>query len=166
VTNTRRIIIIGCGAGGGTSAQFARKTDRNASITVFEKDKYPQYSKCGLPYAIAGTIPGFHNLIEFSEDWFKKEQIDVHLETSVEDINFQQRIVRAKRGTKRIEQEFDRLILATGSKPWVPPIQNIQKNGQLIEGVHVLRTIDEKRQQSSAQDLSDLRWQIHFITKG
>jgi NADH oxidase (H2O2-forming) len=146
VTNTRRIIIIGCGAGGGTSAQFARKTDRNASITVFEKDKYPQYSKCGLPYAIAGTIPGFHNLIEFSEDWFKKEQIDVHLETSVEDINFQQRIVRAKRGTKRIEQEFDRLILATGSKPWVPPIQNIQKNGQLIEGVHVLRTIDDGKQ--------------------
>ncbi len=146
MTNTRRIIIIGCGAGGGTSAQFARKTDRNASITVFEKGKYPQYSKCGLPYAIAGTIPGFHNLIEFSEDWFKKERIDVHLETSVEDINLQQRIVRAKRGTERIEKEFDSLILATGAKPSIPPIQNIQKNGQLIQGVHVLRTIDDGKQ--------------------
>jgi len=146
VTNARRIVIIGCGAGGGTSAQFARKTDRNASITVFEKGKYPQYSKCGLPYAIAGTIPAFHNLIEFSEEWFKKEHIDVHLETSVEDINIQQRIVLAKRGTERIEKEFDSLILATGSKPWVPPIQNIQKNGQLIQGVHVLRTLDDGKQ--------------------
>ncbi len=90
MTNTRRIIIIGCGAGGGTAAQFARKTDRTASITIFEKGIYPQYSKCGLPYAIAGTVPMFHDLIEFSEDWFKKEHIDVHLGTSVETIDIQQ----------------------------------------------------------------------------
>jgi len=139
----RQIIIIGCGAGGGTSAQFARKTDRTASITVFEKGKYPQYSKCGLPYAIAGTIPDFHNLIEFSEDWFKKEHIEVSLETTVEEINIQKRTVSATKGSEHIEKEFDSLILATGSKPWIPPIQNIQKNGQLLQGVHVLRTIDD-----------------------
>ena len=66
------LLSIGCGAGGGTAAQFARKTDRKASITVFEKGKYPQYSKCRLPYAISDEIPEFENLIEFSEEWFKK----------------------------------------------------------------------------------------------
>ena len=60
------IIIIGCGAGGGTAAQFARKTDRKANITVFEKGPYPQYSKCGLPYAISGKIPKTSNLIAVS----------------------------------------------------------------------------------------------------
>ena len=55
----KEIVIIGCGAGGGTAAQFARKTDRNAKVTVFEKGKYPQYSKCGLPYAISGRISKF-----------------------------------------------------------------------------------------------------------
>jgi NADH oxidase (H2O2-forming) len=143
VTNERRIIIIGCGAGGGTTAQFARKTDRTASITIFEKGKYPQYSKCGLPYAIAGTIPEFHNLIEFSEDWFKKEHIDIHLDTSVVDINIRQKKLTAIKGSERIEKEFDSLILATGANPWIPPIKNIQKNGQLIQGIHVLRTIDD-----------------------
>lgn len=141
MTNARKIIIIGCGAGGGTSGQFARKTDRTASITIFEKGPYPQYSKCGLPYAIAGTIPGFPDLIEFSEDWFRKERIDVHLETSVENIDIQKRRVRATKGTEHIEKEFDSLILATGAAPWIPPIQNIQKNGRLLHGVHVLRTI-------------------------
>jgi len=143
VTNTRRIIIIGCGAGGGTSAQFARKTDRTASITIFEKGTYPQYSKCGLPYAIAGTVPMFHDLIEFSEDWFKKEHIDVHLGTSVETIDIQQQRVIAKKGAERIEREFDCLILATGATPWVPPIKQIQKNGQFVQGVFNLRTIDD-----------------------
>jgi len=143
VTNARQIIIIGCGAGGGTSGQFARKTDRKASITIFEKGSYPQYSKCGLPYAIAGTVPAFPDLIEFSEDWFKKEHIDLHLETSVEGVDIHKRRVIAKKGTEQIEKEFDSLILATGAYPWIPPIQNIQKNGQLLKGIHVLRTIKD-----------------------
>ena len=146
VTKAKQIIIIGCGASGGTSAQFARKTDRTASITIFESGKYTQYSKCGLPYAIAGTISEFQNLIEFSEDWFKKEHIDVHLDTSVEKIDIQQRRVIAKKGAQRIEKEFDALILATGANPWIPPIQNIADNGQLLQGVHILRTIDDGKQ--------------------
>ena len=53
------IVIIGCGAAGGTAAQFARKTDRKSPITIIEKGKYPQYTKCGLPYVISGEIPKF-----------------------------------------------------------------------------------------------------------
>ena len=151
MTDTRRIIIIGCGAGGGTSGQFARKTDRTASITIFEKGSYPQYSKCGLPYAIAGIIPDFPDLIEFSEDWFNKERIDVHLGTTVETIDIQRRRVIATKGTEHIEKEFDSLILATGASPWIPPIQNILKNKELLHGVHVLRTI---------KDGQDIRAQI------
>ncbi|MBN1859973.1 MAG: FAD-dependent oxidoreductase [Candidatus Thermoplasmatota archaeon] len=146
MTETRQIVIIGCGAGGGTSAQFARKIDRSASITVFEKGPYPQYSKCGLPYALAGTIPSFPALIEFSEEWFKKEHIELHLQTSVEDIDITHQIVKATRGTEVIEKKFDSLILATGATPWVPPIQHIQKNGRLLQGVSVLRTIDDGEQ--------------------
>jgi NADH oxidase (H2O2-forming) len=146
MTNARRIIIIGCGAGGGTSAQFARKTDRAATITIFEKGTYPQYSKCGLPYAIAETVPEFQNLIEFSEEWFKKEHIDVHLHTMVESIDVSQHRVVAIKGTERIEKEFDSLILATGANPWLPPIKNIQKNGQLLTGVFRLRTIEDGTQ--------------------
>ncbi len=59
MNNDKSIVIIGCGAGGGTAAQFARKTDRKIEINVFEKTKYPQYSKCGLPYAISGKIPKY-----------------------------------------------------------------------------------------------------------
>ena len=149
VTNEKKIVIIGCGAGGGTAAQFARKTDRKASITIFEQKKYPQYSKCGLPYAISGEIPAFDDLIEFSEDWFKKEHIDLFLETTVEKIDSKKQIVIAKKCNEQIRQEYDYLIIATGAKPFIPPIQNIQKNGRLLDGIYVLRTIDDGRQISS-----------------
>jgi len=145
VTNGKKIVIVGGGASGGTTAQFARKTDRAAHITIFEKGKYPHYSKCGLPYAIAGTVPDFLNLIEFSEEYFTKEHIELFLEATVEDIDLQKRTVTAKKGTERIEREFDCLVLATGAMPALPPIQNIQKNNKLLSGIHVLRTIDDGR---------------------
>ncbi len=149
MTDNKKIVIIGCGAGGGTAAQFARKTDRKSTITMFEKGKYPQYSKCGLPYVVSGEIPKFDNLIEFSEDWFKKEHIDLFLETTVEEIDIKKQIVIAKKGNEQIKKEYDSLIIATGAKPFIPSIQNITKNGKLLDGVYVLRDIDDGKQISS-----------------
>ena len=71
------IVIIGCAASGGTAAQFARKTDRKIGITIFEKGKYAQYSKCALPYVISGEIPSY----KFGKQRrFKKDEIDKWIE--------------------------------------------------------------------------------------
>lgn len=143
------IVIIGCGAGGGTAAQFARKTDRKAKITIFEEGKYPQYSKCGLPYAISGIIPKIHNLIEFNEEWFKKQKIDLFLNTNVEKIDIENKIVHAKKQDQVIQKSFTDLIICTGSKPYIPPIENIN-----CDGVFVVRTIDDAEKiQSYAKKL-------------
>ncbi len=136
-------MIIGCGAGGGTAAQFARKTDRKSSITVFEKGKYPQYSKCGLPYAISGTIPDIKDLIEFSEEWFKNANIDLLLETTVEKIDIDNQKVIARKDNDVIEKSYDSLIISTGARPFFPPIKNLEQKGKLADGVYVVRTIDD-----------------------
>ena len=145
----RDIVIIGCGAGGGTAAQFARKTDRKTSITIFEKGKYPQYSRCGLPYVISGIIPEFDDLIEFSEEWFKKTNIDLLLNTKVEKIDVKNRIISAKKGNAKIEKSYGSLIFGTGAKPSIPPIENIKKNGYLLKDIFTVRTIEDARNISS-----------------
>ena len=144
MSQTRDIVIIGCGAGGGTASQFARKTDRKANITIFEKGKYPQYSKCGLPYAISGTIPKISDLVEFSEEWFRKAKIDLLLETTVEKIDTVKKIVFAKKGNDIIEKPYSSLIISTGAKPFIPPIENVD-----VEGVFTVRTIDDAENISS-----------------
>ena len=143
VTNEKKIVIIGCGASGGTAAQFARKTNRKASITIFEKGNYSQYSKCGLPYVVSGDISTFDELIEFSEEWFTKNNIDLFLGATVEAIDSQKRMIIARIGTKQIKKEYDSLIIATGASASIPPIQNISKKGKLLEGVFTLRTIKD-----------------------
>jgi NADH oxidase (H2O2-forming) len=145
VNQYKNIAIIGCGAGGGTSAQFARKTDRKSNIVVFEKGKYPQYSKCGLPYVLSGNIPKFNDLIEFTEEWFKKANINLYTETKVIKIDVKNKLVIAKKGKVIIEEPYSSLIISTGSKPIIPPIQNIKKGEELVEGVYTLRTIDDAK---------------------
>jgi NADH oxidase (H2O2-forming) len=150
LSDAGEIVIIGCGAGGGTAAQFARKTDRKARITIFEKDKYPQYSKCGLPYAISGKIPDFLNLIEFSEEWFKKANIELNLNSTVDKIDTKNKIIIVKKENSKIEKKYDKLIIATGATPSIPPIKNIMDNEELISGIYTLRTIDDAKKITSS----------------
>lgn len=137
------IVIIGCGAGGGTAAQFARKTDRKINITIFEQGPYTQYSKCGLPYTISKIIPEIDNLIEFSEEWFKKNNINVLLNTKVENIDIKNKILFAKKENKTIKQNYSKLINATGAKPFIPHIENIFFGNRLANGIFTVRTIED-----------------------
>ena len=149
MSQEKDVVIIGCGAAGGTAAQFARKTDRKSSITIFEKGKYPQYSKCGLPYAISGDVHNLDDLVEFSGDWFKNAKIDLLLNTTVEKIDVDNQIVIAKKNNGSIEKSYTSLIIATGAKPYIPPIKNIYDRNKLTKSVFVLRTIDDAKLISS-----------------
>ncbi|MCD6108184.1 MAG: FAD-dependent oxidoreductase [Thermoplasmata archaeon] len=136
------IIVVGCGASGGTAAQFARKTSRNANVTVFEKSKYPQYSKCALPYLISGKISGPEKLIEFSVEWFNRAKIKLFLNSTVTGIDDKK--VYVKKNSEVIVKEYDKLVIATGARSAVPPIKNIlDRNGELKKGVFTLRTVDD-----------------------
>ena len=149
MNHDKKIVVIGCGAGGGTASQFARKTDRKAEVTIFERGKYPQYSKCGLPYTISGIVPNIKDLVEFSEEWFKKAKINLNLETEVKKIDIENKKIHANNKDGDIQEDFDKLIICTGASPLFPNIKNLQKNDKIIEGVFPLRTIDDAKKISS-----------------
>jgi NADH oxidase (H2O2-forming) len=145
----RKIVVVGGGCGGGTAAQFARKTDRAAEITVIEREPYPQYSRCGLPYGISGIIPDFANLIEAPEERMRKNRIGIKLGSTVTGVDKSRKVVHVDSQGKKLELPFDSLILATGAQATVPPIRGVTKEGgkpgELKKGVFVLRTIDDAR---------------------
>jgi NADH oxidase (H2O2-forming) len=145
----RRIVIVGGGCGGGTAAQFARKTDRTAEITIIERESYPQYSRCGLPYGISGIIPELTNLIEAPEERMKKNRIGMMLSSEVTHVDKEKKVAYVKTPEKEIELPYDSLVLATGAKAVVPNIKGAYKEGgkpgELKKGVFVLRTIEDAR---------------------
>jgi NADH oxidase (H2O2-forming) len=146
----RKIVIVGGGCGGGTAAQFARKTDRTSEITIIEREVYPQYSRCGLPYGISGIIPELTNLIEAPEERLRKSRIQVHLGSTVTKVDAEGRVAHvSKHDGEKLELEYDSLVLATGARAVVPPIKGAFVEGgdpgDLKEGVYVLRTIEDAK---------------------
>jgi len=144
IITKQELVIIGCGAGGGTAAQFARKTNRQASITIYEKGSYPQYSKCALPYVISGDIASPDDLIEFSKTWFQKANMDLHLNTIIKDIDVKKKVITGEYSDGSVfEKSYTDLIIATGSVPSIPPIKNIMDKKTLKKQIFNIRTLDD-----------------------
>mgnify|MGYP000206236277 CR=1 FL=1 len=137
----RKIVIIGANAAGVSAAAFARKTDRQAEITLIEKDKYAAYSRCGLPFAIAGEIPKLEDVVLYPPDYYKTMRLDLRLETEAKKVDLSAKTVTIVDKSGREEElSFDSLIFCTGARPWIPPIEGADK-----KGIYVLRTIDDAR---------------------
>lgn len=135
----RKIVIIGANAAGVNVASSARKTDRKAEITLITSDKYPAYSRCGLPYVLAGEIPSFEDLVVFPPAYYKMMKLDLRTETTATVIDPNEKTIQVE--TKNGEQktvEYDSLVLATGADPFILPIKGHDKKGVLS-----LRTIED-----------------------
>ncbi|MFX0089868.1 MAG: NAD(P)/FAD-dependent oxidoreductase [Candidatus Hodarchaeota archaeon] len=120
------LVIIGGGAAGSQAALEAKKIDRSTKVTVIERQKVPQYSLCGLPYALSGEIPSFDDLIIFPFSFYQNRGIDLRLSTVASIIDSKNRIVTLEGGE---EIPYDSLIMATGASPKPLGIKGLNKRG-------------------------------------
>lgn len=144
-----RIVIVGDNAAGTSVASAARKTDRKAEIIVIDKGKYPAYSRCGLPYVLAGEIPAFDDLITFPLSFYKMMKIDLRLNTVVTSVDSSEKTVETEHNGKIETIKYDSLVLATGAANFIPPVKGYDK-----EGVYGLRSIEDGKKISEAMKKS------------
>ncbi len=135
----RRIVVIGAHAAGVDAASAARRTDREAEITLVTKQKQAGYSPCGIPFVLGRHIPSFDKLIVFPQSYFRMMKLNLMLETTATTLDTEEKSVELEDGAGKKETlEYDSLILATGASPFVPPIKGHEK-----KGIQVLRTIED-----------------------
>ncbi|MEM2897538.1 MAG: FAD-dependent oxidoreductase, partial [Candidatus Bathyarchaeia archaeon] len=137
----KRILIIGCGTAGTMAAIQARKNNREAKIWIVSREKYPEYSLCGLPYVVSGIIKEAKSLIIHPIDFYEKTlRVNLMLNTEALSIDTSSKTVLVKNLATGEEDrlEYDSLILATGAKPVSLPIKGVDK-----KGVFSIRTIED-----------------------
>ncbi len=120
-----KIVIVGGVAGGATAAARARRLDERAEIVVFERGEYVSFANCGLPYHVGGAIPKRESLLLMTPAAFKARMaIDVRVKHEVLAIDRAAKRVSVKdlASGAVFEESYDKLILATGSRPLRPPI--------------------------------------------
>jgi len=136
-----RIVIIGANAAGINAANAARKNNGKAEIILVENDKFPAYSRCGIPYVLAKEIPKFNDLIIFPPSHYRMMKLDLRTETKAINVNPNEKSVLLEGKDGKIEKvTYDSLILTTGATPFIIPIK-----GRDLPGVFTIRTLDDGR---------------------
>lgn len=125
-----RIIVIGNGAAGNQAAQTIQNIDPEAEITILGAESIPFYSACALPDYLAGWIKREQLFLRSSLD---RHRVEIRLGQAVEDIKPDRQAVSS--GGELLF--YDRLIIASGSRPVLPNIPGTGLPGNyVIKSVH------------------------------
>ena len=133
-----KIVIVGGGAGGISTASNIRKLDEECEIIVLTRDNKIAYSPCAIPYVLSGTIKSFDDIIMRTPEDYKAKGIDIITEVEVTAVDNKAKTVTYVGNSKETKIKYDKLVLATGGKPFVPPME-----GADLEGVYQIRNIDD-----------------------
>jgi len=137
----KRIIIVGGVAAGASAAAKARRCSEEAEIILYEKGPDISYANCGLPYYLGGIIKDREELLITDPLFFKQRfNVDAKPYHEVVDIDAVKRKVTVvdRRSGKTLEQVYDKLILAPGADPVIPPIE-----GTGLAFVFTVKTLED-----------------------
>lgn len=119
-----RHLIIGNGVAGTSGSLTIRKHDATADITILAAEPYPFYSRIRLIDYLAGSASE-SDLVIFKPHWYENNRITVHLASQATRIDPDAHTVVCADG---ITHFYDRLLVATGGTPSVPPVSGIPQD--------------------------------------
>jgi nitrite reductase (NADH) large subunit len=138
----QRLVVIGNGMAGARFVEevIARQGNDRFDITVFGDEPYGNYNRILLSSVLAGSHDPQDIFIN-PLDWYKKHHVTLHAGSPVSNIDTEARVVYAENGANAA---YDKLVIATGSVPFLPPMKNLYaEDGTLREGVFSFRTLDD-----------------------
>ncbi len=128
-----KLVMVGNGmAGVRTIEELLKIAPELYDVTVFGAEPHPNYNRILLSPVLAGEQT-LDEIVLNSWDWYKENNITLHAGKKVVEVDRVKRTVRADDGT---EVEYDRLLMCTGSNPFILPIP-----GKDLAGVIAYRDI-------------------------
>ncbi|MFL6126769.1 FAD-dependent oxidoreductase [Actinophytocola sp.] len=136
----RSIVIVGYGMAGARLAEEIRGRDtENTGVTVLGAEPHHAYNRILLSSVVGGGMtPEMVRLHDAG--WAGKHGVDLRLSTTAAGID---RVARKVTLTDGSTVDYDALVLATGSRPWVPPCEGLLVDGVLAPGAVAFRTLDD-----------------------
>ncbi len=144
-----RVVVIGGDAAGMSAASQVKRRVKTAEVVVLEKSRDVSYGACGMPYNIGYRADIEDLVVLTAEDFKRKRGIDVRLLNEAVGLNEKGKSVTVRNIASGREYEitYDYLVIATGAKANIPPIDGIDR-----EGVFTLKFLDDARRIKSYID--------------
>lgn len=128
----KKLVIIGAGMAGNRLIEELLKNGTNEyQITIIGAEPYPGYNRIQLSEVLEGRM-GWKDIITNPEEWYQEHHVTFVGNDAVKAINRNQQIVETESG----KFDYDQLVIATGSHPFILPIP-----GSNLENVLAFRTI-------------------------
>lgn len=130
-------VIAGTGPAGVIAAETLRKTDPKGRITLVGEEPEPPYSRMAIPYLLVEQIDEGGTYLRKRRGHYRDLHIDL----------LQDRVASVEPTRNRVtlgggqQMQYDQLLVATGSKPILPPLPGID-----APGVHNCWTLQDARQ--------------------
>jgi nitrite reductase (NADH) large subunit len=133
------LVVVGNGMAGMRTVEELQKLAPDLyHITVFGAEPHGNYNRILLSPLLAGE-KSMDDIILHTRDWYREHGITLHAGDPVVHIDRRRRIVRAQSG---LEARYDRLLLATGSKPFIVPVPGHQLRGVIgFRDIHDVDTM-------------------------
>ena len=114
-------VVIGAGPAGVVAAETLVKLDPSANVVLIGDEPEPPYSRMAIPYFLEGNIEENGSYLRKTDGYYQTKGIEL----------IRQRVAKLDADAKQLSLEngdqvaFDRLLIATGSSPMIPPITGI-----------------------------------------
>ena len=135
MSDPRRFVIVGAGLAGAKAAEALRSLGFDGSVTLLGAEAHRPYERPPLSKGYLIGTADRSSVFVHPEDFYPSQDIDLRLATTVSGIDRAARQVELSDGGS---VGYDKLLLATGSRPRVLPVA-----GADADGVHYLRSLDD-----------------------
>ena len=134
ITMATKFLIVGAGIAGVSAAEAIHKTQPDASIILVSDEHSLPYFRMNLTRYLAGDILR-DRLDLHTREWYLENHVDMILDAHIDDVDTtsKQALLNDSRLIK-----YEKLILANGASPFVPPIP-----GHELNGVMTLRSLED-----------------------
>src|SRR5665213_663123 len=132
----RQLVVVGNGMAGVACVEQILKQPHDFEITIFGDETHANYNRILLSLVLAGEKSA-EDIVINDIEWYQTNDIRARLGVKIASIDRDKKIVVDENGGVT---EYDKLILATGSSAFIPPIPGVDK-----KNVHVFRTLDDTR---------------------
>lgn len=135
-----KYVIIGASAAGLAAAQGIRKYDKSGSVTILTEEAYLPYSRPSISYYLKGKVNEGDMALRKSS-YYKQNKIDIVTNAKVTDIDRENKTVKVGRKI----YAYDKLCFATGSIPFVPPMENVKGKENALTFLDLKATKEVKK---------------------
>ena len=142
MSKKERLVVIGNGMAGVATVEHVLTKRKDMSVTILGAEPYTNYNRVLLSSVLSGEV-GLDEITLNPQKWYEENGIELHLDASVKKINKKEKFVITN--NKDDVYSFDKLLIATGSNAFIPPIKGIQNRGNLNQGIFTFRNLDDAK---------------------